>query len=493
MRQVGHFIAGHTVPGSVHSPVFNPATRSQTCRAAVGSAAEVDTAVRAAAAAFPAWSAVGLQQRAATMLDLRQAVQAARSELTSIVVAELGKTVADAGAEVERAIEVLGQAASVSSWYGAPYSPGVSRGVDAFEARYPIGVIAAISPFNFPVLIPVVQCAMAIACGNTVVVKPSDRDPSATVRVAEILGQAGLPAGVVNVVAGDKSTAQHLLEHPQVAGISFVGSTSAARAIRADGVARNKRVQAFGGGKNHMVVLPDADLDLAADGAVSAGFGAAGQRCMAVSVVVAVGGIGDALVAKIDERLRKLRTGDPSQADSQLGPVISGESRDRIAGYLAGAGASGAKLVADGRRSTGDDAGWYLGPSLIDHVRPGTPVHIDEIFGPVLAVVRAGSYEEAVAVIAAHPLGNGAAIFTRDGGTARRFIDDVAAGQVGVNVPIPFPAFFHNFAGWKDSGFTETKLFGPGALDFHTRTKTVSVRWSGRAAGVVDLGFPRPR
>jgi malonate-semialdehyde dehydrogenase (acetylating) / methylmalonate-semialdehyde dehydrogenase len=490
MKHVGHFIAGELQPADDGSQIFNPSNGKPTAIAAIGTPAEVDRAVAAARAAFPAWSAQGLQNRATVMLELRGALQKARDELVDIVVAELGKTLADAGAEVDRAIEVLGQLASIGSWYGGAFSPGVSRGVDAMEVRFPIGVVVAISPFNFPVLIPVVQGAMAMACGNTVVLKPSERDPSATLRLAEIFSGAGLPEGVLNVVLGGKTIVDRLVDHPDVAGISFVGSTPVAKSIRIAGVSRNKRVQAFGGGKNHMVVLPDADLDLAADAAVSAAYGAAGQRCMAVSVVVAVGSIGDALVGKIKERLAKLRTGDPAEAATEVGPLITAESRDRIASYLANAASEGASVVADGRGVVTKGDGWFLGPSLVDHVRPGMALHSDELFGPVLSVVRAASYEDAVAIIAGHPLGNGAAIFTNDGGLARRFVDEVEAGQVGINVPIPFPVFFHNFAGWKDSAFTETKLFGPGAIAFHTRTKTVSARWPDTKATKVDLAFP---
>jgi malonate-semialdehyde dehydrogenase (acetylating) / methylmalonate-semialdehyde dehydrogenase len=490
MKHVGHFIAGELLPVDTGSQIFNPSNGKPTAIAAIGSSAEADRAVAAARAAFPVWSSQGLQNRAAVMLDLRAALKSARKELIDIVVAELGKTLADAAAEVDRAIEVLGQLASIGSWYGGAFSPGVSRGVDAVEVRFPIGVVVAISPFNFPVLIPVVQSAMALACGNTVILKPSERDPSATLRLAEILSRAGLPPGALNVLLGGKAIVDCLIDHPDVAGISFVGSTPVAKAIRIAGVSRNKRVQAFGGGKNHMVVLPDADLDLAADAAVSAAYGAAGQRCMAVSVVVAVAPIGDALVQRIKDRLAVLRTGDPAEADTEVGPLISAESRDRIARYLGNAASEGACVVADGRGVVTTGGGWFLGPSLVDHVRPGMAVHSDELFGPVLSVVRAASYEDAVATIAEHPLGNGAAIFTNDGGLARRFVDEVEAGQIGVNVPIPFPVFFHNFAGWKDSAFTETKLFGPGAIAFHTRTKTVSARWPGINRSNVNLAFP---
>jgi malonate-semialdehyde dehydrogenase (acetylating) / methylmalonate-semialdehyde dehydrogenase len=490
MKDVSHFIAGERLPAGGGSQIFNPSSGKPTGLAAIGTPADADRAVAAARAAFPAWSAQGLQNRAAMMLDLRAALQKARAEVVAIVVAELGKTVADAAVEVDRAIEVLGQLASIGSWYGGAFSPGVSRGVDAMEVRFPIGVVAAISPFNFPVLIPVVQSAMALACGNTVVLKPSERDPSATIRIAEIFSQAGLPSGVLNVVLGGKAVVDRLVDHPDVAGISFVGSTPVAKALRVAGVSRNKRVQAFGGGKNHMVVLPDADLDLAADAAVSAAFDAAGQRCMAVSVVVAVGVTGDALVQKIKDRLEKLRTGDPAEAGTEVGPLITAESRDRITSYLSNATSEGASIIADGRGVATKADGWFLGPSLVDHVRPGMALHSDELFGRVLSVVRAANYEEAVAIIAAHPLGNGAAIFTNDGALARRFVDEVEAGQVGINVPIPFPVFFHNFAGWKDSAFTETKLFGPGAIAFHTRTKTVSARWPSKAPTKVDLAFP---
>jgi malonate-semialdehyde dehydrogenase (acetylating)/methylmalonate-semialdehyde dehydrogenase len=493
MKHVGHFIAGELLPADDGSEVFNPSSGKPTAIAAIATSVEVDMAVAAARAAFPAWSVLGLQNRATMMLELRAALQSARNELVDIVVAELGKTLADAGAEVDRAIEVLGQLASIGSWYGSTFSPGVSRGVDAMEVRFPIGVVATISPFNFPVLIPVVQSAMSLACGNTVVHKPSERDPSATLRLAEIFSRAGLPKGAFNVVLGGKSVVDHLVDHPDVAGISFVGSTPVAKALRIAGVSRNKRVQAFGGGKNHMVVLPDADLDLAADAAVSAAYGAAGQRCMAVSVVVAVGAIGDMLVHKISDRLARLRTGNPAEAATEVGPLITAESRDRISAYLANAASEGASVVADGRGVATKEGGWFLGPSLVDHVRPGMALHSDELFGPVLSVVRAASYEEAIAIVAAHPLGNGAAIFSRDGGLTRRFVDEVEAGQIGVNVPIPFPVFFHNFAGWKDSAFTETKLFGPGALAFHTRTKTVSVRWPDTTPTKVDLTFPTAR
>ena len=489
MRQVGHVIDGEETMSFRTSPITDPATGRAAAKVAVATVEDVTAAVQAAVRAGKTWAKTGLQSRAAMMLTLRQALVAGKDEFVDLVISELGKTLADATAEVDRAIEVLGQAASVGTWSGTTFSASVSAGVDAFEVRYPIGVIAAISPFNFPILIPVVQVATAIATGNTVVLKPSDRVPSASTRMAELFIEAGLPKGVLNVVHGGKEVVDLLVEHPDVAGITFVGSTPVARAIRAAGVAKGKRVQAFGGGKNHMVVLPDADLDMAADAAVSASFGAAGQRCMAVSVVVAVGSVGDDLVEKIRSRATALRVGDPRDAANDMGPIISQDSHARVSRYLAGAAGEGATLVLDGRSDTRDN-GWWLNASVIDHVRPGMLVHSDEIFGPVLSVVRTATYDEAITLIAGHPLGNGAAIFTRDGAVARRFVDDVEAGQIGVNVPIPFPVFFHGFGGWKDSAFTETKLFGPGALAFCTRTKTVSARWPDPAASRVDLGFP---
>ncbi len=492
MLEVGHVIDGESVMSTETALIADPSTGAASGRVAVATAADIDTAVASARRAGKAWAATGLQARANWMLTLRQAVLGARAEFVELIIAELGKTVADATAEVDRAIEVLGQAASVGTWSATPFSAAAAAGMDAFEVRFPIGVIAAVSPFNFPILIPVVQVATAIATGNTVVLKPSERVPSASTRLAKLFLEAGLPRGVLNVVHGGREVVEALVDHPDVAGITFVGSTPVARAIRAAGVATGKRVQAFGGGKNHMIVLPDADLDLAADAAVSASFGAAGQRCMAVSVVVAVGEAGDALVGKIGTRAAALKVGDPRDVANDMGPVISEDSLRRVSRYIEGAAGEGATLVVDGReRARGE--GWWLGASVIDNVRSGMALHSDEIFGPVLSVVRADSYEDAVAIVAGHPLGNGAAIFTRDGALARRFIDDVEAGQVGVNVPIPFPTFFHGFGGWKDSAFTETKLFGPGALAFCTRTKTVSVRWPDPATSTVDLRFPSGR
>jgi malonate-semialdehyde dehydrogenase (acetylating)/methylmalonate-semialdehyde dehydrogenase len=476
-----------------HAPIFNPATGNVVGSAPIALEQEVDAAVAAAKVALPSWSGLGLQQRVNLLFDLRQSVQDARDELVRTIITETGKTLSDATAEVTRAVEAIGQAVTTTSLYAAPFTRGVSSGVNTYEVRYPVGVVAAISPFNFPLLIPLVQSAMAIACGNTIVAKPSDRNPTTLLRVAELFSRAGLPDGVFNVILGDRSAVERLLAHPDVAAVTFVGSTAVARQIRVQGVLNNKRVQAFGGGKNHMVVMPDADIDFAADAAVSAAYGAAGQRCMAVSVVVAVGSIADPLVEAIRIRAAALRMGNVNELSAQLGPVITEQSMRRIIGYVDNAAAEGARVLLDGRMHAAGEGGWYLGPTLIDHVKPGMALHRDEIFGPVLSIVRVATYEEAVAVISAHELGNGAAIFTRDGSVANRFTDDASAGQIGINVPIPAPVYFHGFAGWKDSAFTESKLHGRGTIDFLTQTKTVSARWLEPADSSVELHFPTNR
>ena len=478
MRTALSFVDGQGVDtGGEDLPIRNPATGAAIASARLASDAVVDQAVASAKRTFATWSGTGLQTRADLMLDLREALKAARGELVDLLVLEVGKTQADAAGEISRSIDILAQAASVGNWYGAQATPGVSRGVDVHEVRYPIGVVAGIGPFNFPILVPIIQAAMALVCGNTVVVKPSERVPSASLRIGELFKSAGLPDGAFNIVIGDRRAVDHLIEHPDVAGISFVGSTAVARDIRVRGTARQKRVQAFGGGKNHLVVMPDADLEAAAAAAVSSAFGAAGQRCMAVSVVVAVGSTGDALVNEIASRLEALSVGMPSAATTDLGPVITPASRDNILAHLTRMGAGDGRLVVDGRDRQPPGEGWFIGPTLVDHVRPGTPLHADELFGPLLSVVRAPDLDTALTVIAGHELGNGASIFTRDGASAKRFVDEAEAGMIGVNVPIPFPVFFHSFGGWKDSAFSETKLFGPGALGFYTRSKTVSVRW----------------
>lgn len=494
MATLAHYISGAPYPsGERQAPIINPASGVEIATIPLASTADVDAAVAAAKAALPGWSRMGLQHRVNVLFDLRQALVEARDELIEIVIAETGKTRTDAAAEIARGLEALGAATATVTLYATPFTRGVSSGVNTYEVRYPVGVVAAISPFNFPVIIPLVQTMMAIACGNTVVMKPSERNPSAVLRIAELFSKAGLPDGVFNVLLGDRVAVDRIVEHPDVAAITFVGSTAVARYVRERGVANNKRVQAFGGGKNHMVVMPDCDIAFAADSAVSAAFGAAGQRCMAISVMVAVGDVADPLVAAIRERAATVKIGNVGASDAQLGPVITQDSRDRITGFVANAASEGAQVILDGRGpETGED-GWYFGPTIIDHVEPGMAVHRDEIFGPVLAVVRVATYEEAIAVIASHELGNGAAIFTRDGSIADRFTDDAPAGQIGINVPIPAPVSFHGFGGWKDSAFTETKLHGRETIAFLTRTKTVSARWLEPAESKLELQFPSSR
>lgn len=477
MAQLAHFISGRAMPsaGAV-TPIFNPATGGQIGAVPAALSSEVDAAIAAANAALPAWSGAGLQYRISLLFDLRQILAAHKDEIIALVVAETGKTLGDATAEVTRSVEIIGHATATTVLSATPYTRGVATDVNVYEVRYPVGVVAAISPFNFPVMIPLLQTMTAIACGNTVVAKPSDRNPSALLRIAELFSQAGLPDGVFNVVLGDRTAVDRILEHPDVAAVTFVGSTTVARHVRTQGVAHNKRVQAFGGGKNHLVIMPDTDIAFAADAAISSAFGAAGQRCMAVSVVVAVGSIADPLVEAIKTRAAAIPVGGITDPSAQLGPVITEQSRDRIAGFVANAAGEGATVVLDGREHNAGSDGWYFGPTIIDHVKPGMAAHREEIFGPVLSIVRVDSYEEAIQVISASPYGNGASIFTHDGSLANRFTDDAPAGQIGINVPIPSPVYFHGFAGWNDSAFTETKMHGRETINFVTRTKTVTAR-----------------
>ena len=486
---INHFINGAAVAeGGYPSDLFNPSTGSKIGTVLNGGADELDLAAQAAHTAFQSWSTTGLGYRANVLLACRQQVMDHRDELIEICVVEAGKTFADAAAEVDKGIEGLAYAASVGSWLRSATTQNVSSGIDVVDARYPIGVVTTVSPFNFPVMIPLVQCAMAIACGNTVVAKPSEKVPSAFRLIAELMHRAGLPSGVLNVVNGGREVVESMIEHPSVAGLSFVGSTPVAKHLRIRGIENDKRVQAFGSGKNHMIVLPDAELDMAADAAVSAAFGAAGQRCMAISVVVAVGDIGDQLVTKIAQRIPDIVVGSTADAAVQLGPVISPESKQRIHGFIEGVESSGASLIIDGRLQDDQD-GWLVGASLVDHVKPGMPVYDQEVFGPVLCVVRASTYKEAMDIVASHPLGNGAAIFTRDGGAAKRYADDIQAGMVGINVPIPVPPWSHSFGGWKASAFTDSKISGPESLNFHTRIKAIISRWPDPAESKVDLGF----
>ncbi|MST32384.1 CoA-acylating methylmalonate-semialdehyde dehydrogenase [Acidimicrobiaceae bacterium USS-CC1] len=495
MQRISHWIGGQRVAGRSgrSGPVFDPATGQQTGAVDLADVGEVDEAVASAVAASRDWRRASLAKRAAVLFAFRELLHARQDDLAAVVTAEHGKVLADAAGEVARGLENVEFATGVPHLLKGGYSEQASTGVDVYSIRQPLGVVAGITPFNFPVMVPLWMCANAIACGNAFVLKPSEKDPSASLLLAELWQEAGLPDGVFTVVHGDKTAVDRLIDHPDVAALSFVGSTPVARAIYEAGTARGKRVQALGGAKNHMVVLPDADVDLAADAAVSAGYGAAGERCMAISVVVPVGAVADPLIDAIAARIGKLRVGAGTEPGTDMGPLITAEHRDRVAGYLdAGAGA-GATVVVDGRQATLPASGFFLGASLVDRVEPSMSVYRDEIFGPVLSVVRRDSYDEALALVNANPFANGTAIFTRDGGAARAFQTDVEVGMVGINVPIPVPVAAYSFGGWKASLFGDTHMYGPEGLNFYTRGKVVTSRWPDPASSSVDLGFPRNR
>jgi len=495
VETIHHYINGATaasVSGRTH-PVFNPATGEQTAEVGLATAEEVDAAVEAAADAFGDWRHVSLARRTKLMYAFRNLVDANAAEIARRLTAEHGKVTADAAGEVARGLENIEYACGLAELLKGGYSSQASTGVDVYTVRQPLGVVAGITPFNFPAMVPLWMFPNAVACGNTFVLKPSERDPSAPLFVAELFREAGFPAGVLNVVNGDKVAVDRLLAHPDVKAVSFVGSTPIARYVYETGTSAGKRVQALGGAKNHMVVLPDADIDLAADAATSAAYGSAGERCMAISAVVAVGGAADPLVDAIRARMDKLTIGPGDDPDSEMGPLITGEHRDRVAGYVGIGAEEGATVVVDGRHASFDGDGFFLGVTLLDHVTPDMTVYRDEIFGPVLCVLRADTYHEAVRLIERNPWGNGAAIFTRDGGAARRFQEDADAGMVGVNVPIPVPVGYHSFGGWKQSLFGDTHMYGPEGVHFYTKAKVVTSRWPDPADSRVDLGFPRNR
>ncbi|MBN6192497.1 CoA-acylating methylmalonate-semialdehyde dehydrogenase [Aneurinibacillus sp. BA2021] len=491
MDIVRHIIDGsETAAARRTAPVYDPATGRITKQVALADATEVEAAVAAAAAALPAWRATSLIKRADVFFRLRQLLADRTSELAAIVTSEHGKVLSDAAGEVSRGIENVEFAAGLVHLLKGERSEQVARGVDVHSVKQPVGVVAAITPFNFPVMVPLWMVASAIACGNTVVLKPSEKDPSAAVWLAKLFREAGLPDGVLNVVHGDREAVETLLDSPRVDAVSFVGSTPIARSIYRRASAAGKRVQALGGAKNHMVVMPDADLDAAADAAVSAAYGSAGERCMAVSVLVAVGDVADDLVAAVAARIGGLRIGPGTDAASDMGPLITREHRDAVASYVHGAPAEGATVVVDGTGQEFDSDGFFLGVSLLDHVRPGMAAYDQEIFGPVLSVVRVDTYADAVALVNANAYGNGTAIFTRDGGTARQYEFDVEVGMVGVNVPIPVPIGAYSFGGWKDSLFGDSHIYGPESIHFYTRSKVVTTRWPDHTPSQIDLGFP---
>jgi malonate-semialdehyde dehydrogenase (acetylating) / methylmalonate-semialdehyde dehydrogenase len=496
IRSVNHWIGGLASPSDSgrFGIVWNPATGEEQAHVDFASAAEVDRAVQVAKDAFTNWREVPLSRRAEIMFKVRELVDANRRKIATMISLEHGKTVADAMGEVARGLENIEFACGIPNLLKGGFSEQASRGIDVYQIRQPLGVVAGITPFNFPAMVPMWMFANAIACGNTFILKPSEKDPSVSLLLAELLKLAGLPDGVFNVVQGDKVAVDRLLEHPDVKAISFVGSTPVARSIYETGTRNGKRVQALGGAKNHMLVLPDADIGMAADAAVSAAYGSAGERCMAVSVVVAVGDAADPLVEAIRERMCRIRVGPGQEEGNEMGPLITREHRDRVASYLHNAETEGATLTVDGRtdqacRSTG----FFLGTSLIDNVKPGMRCYEDEIFGPVLSIVRAKTYDDAVDMINENTYGNGTAIFTRDGGVARQFQFDVEVGMVGINVPIPVPVSYYSFGGWKASLFGDLHMYGPEGVQFYTRAKVVTSRWPDPSTSKVDLGFPQVR
>ena len=495
MRVIDHWINGALVPSTSGrtSPVYNPATGKQQASVGLASVAEVDAAVAAAKEAFKSWRLASLSKRSEIMFAFRELANANRAKIVELISIEHGKVPSDAAGELARGMENIEFACGIPALLKGGFSEQVSGGVDVYSIKQPLGVVAGITPFNFPAMVPMWMFANAIATGNCFILKPSEKDPSVSLYLAELLSQAGLPPGVFTVLQGDKVAVDAILEHPDIAAVSFVGSTPIAKYIYTTGTANGKRVQALGGAKNHMIVLPDADINMAADAAVSAAYGSAGERCMAVSVVVAVGNIGDAIVEAIAERLPKLRVGPGTDPDAEMGPLITGEHREKVASYLAGAAGEGATVVVDGRDDDLPTEGFFLGASLVDNVKPGMRVYDDEIFGPVLVVTRVGTYEEAVDLINKHQYGNGTAIFTRDGGAARQFQFDINVGMVGINVPIPVPVAYYSFGGWKASLFGDSNMYGPAGIEFYTRTKTVTSRWPDPATSSVDLGFPRTR
>ena len=481
MRSITHWIGGKPATGTSTrtSPVWNPATGAQQAQVLLANAVDVDTAVQAAATAFETWSETSLSARTKVLFAFRELVDARTQEIAEAISDEHGKVVSDARGEVQRGLEVVEYACGIPTLLKGEYSDQVSSGVDLFSFRRPLGVCAGITPFNFPAMVPMWMHPVAIACGNTFVLKPSERDPSASMLVAELWAEAGLPDGVFNVVHGDKESVDALLDHRGVAAVSFVGSTPIARHIHERGTANGKRVQALGGAKNHAIVLPDASMDYASDHLVSAAFGSAGERCMAISATVAVGSAADELVEAVSAKARATRVGPGRDADSEMGPVITAAARDRIIGLIGSGEAQGATLAVDGRGLSvpGHEDGFFVGPTVLDHVDTGMDVYREEIFGPVLAVLRADSVDEAIALVNANPYGNGTAIFTSSGEAARRFQRGVDVGMIGINVPVPVPMAYYSFGGWKDSLFGSSHIHGPEGVAFYTRAKVVTSRW----------------
>jgi malonate-semialdehyde dehydrogenase (acetylating) / methylmalonate-semialdehyde dehydrogenase len=495
VTRIAHWIDGQRVEGTSDrsGPVYNPATGEQTGEVDFASVEEIDAAVQAAKRAFASWRTVSLSRRTELFFRIRELVHDHSEDLARILTLEHGKVLSDAKGEVARGLEVIEFCCGIPELLKGGYSEQASTGIDVYSIRQPLGVAGGITPFNFPAMVPMWMWAPAIACGNAFVLKPSEKDPSASMYTAELLKEAGLPDGVFNVVHGDKVAVDAVLEHPEIAAVSFVGSTPIARYVYETGTKNGKRVQALGGAKNHMIVLPDADIDMAADAAVSAGYGSAGERCMAVSMLVCVEHAADDLVDAIKERLPKVKVGNGLEPDSEMGPLVTREHRDKVASYIEKGAEEGAKVVTDGRETAPDGNGFFLGVTLLDEVTPEMDVYKDEIFGPVLGITRVDTYEEAVRLVNENPYGNGVAIFTRDGGVARQFQFEVNTGMVGVNVPIPVPVAYYSFGGWKSSLFGDLHIYGPEGIQFYTQGKVVTSRWPDPATSKVDLGFPQTR
>ncbi|OIQ82851.1 putative 3-oxopropanoate dehydrogenase [mine drainage metagenome] len=491
---VGHHIGGRTAAGhgQRRQPVYNPATGEVARDVLLADGADVDAAVAAAAAAFPGWAQTSPLRRARVMFRFLELMNRHRDDLARLITAEHGKVFSDAQGEVTRGIEIVEFACGIPQLLKGDYTEQVSTGIDNWTMRQPLGVVAGITPFNFPCMVPCWMFPVAIAAGNTFVLKPSPLDPSASLLMAELLREAGLPDGVFNVVQGDKEAVDALLAHADVKAVSFVGSTPVAHHIAQEAARHGKRVQALGGAKNHMVVMPDADLDQAVDALIGSAFGSAGERCMAISALIAVEPIGDALVSKIQDRMGKLVTGDGTKG-SDMGPLVTRVHRDKVESYVGAGVNEGATLVVDGRdpQVEGAAGGFWLGPTLFDNVKSEMSIYEDEIFGPVLSVLRVKSYKDAVELVNNHPYGNGTAIFTNDGGAARRFQNEVQVGMIGINVPIPVPMAYYSFGGWKASLFGDTHAHGMEGVHFFTRGKVVTSRWLDPSHGGLNLGFPQ--
>jgi malonate-semialdehyde dehydrogenase (acetylating)/methylmalonate-semialdehyde dehydrogenase len=495
MRTIQHWIAGRATSGPQNrrAPVYNPATGAQQAQVVLGSTEDVHSAIAAARDAFPAWSQTSISKRSKILFAFRELVNRHAIELAELITDEHGKVLSDALGEVQRGLEVVEFACGIPTLLKGDYSDQVSTGVDSFSYREPLGVVAGITPFNFPVMVPMWMFPVAIACGNTFVLKPSERDPSPSVRIAELWQEAGLPDGVFNVVHGDKVAVDTILDSPDVAAVSFVGSTPIARYIHQRGSSGGKRVQALGGAKNHAIVLPDADLDFAADHLAAAAFGSAGERCMAISAAVAVGSAADGIVDAVSRRARQVKVGSGREPDSEMGPVVTRDAQERIVGLIGTGEAQGADIAVDGRGFTvpGHENGFFVGPTVIDRVTTSMDVYQEEIFGPVLSVVRCDDVDDAIALINSNPYGNGTAIFTDSGEAARRFHRGVNVGMIGINVPVPVPMAFYSFGGWKHSLFGDKHVHGPEGVSFYTRAKVITSRWP-RAAHASDASFHFP-